>query len=233
MSNFLASMPTAYAAAFSGQDAAEHARVVGRRAAKLAHAESVQTSKGRFVCVVADDRPGLLSLVTDALLAHGLGIRSGMAFCRQPGDGRAEAVDFFVVEQPGSHAGVELDAADLAAFLQSLSELIAEDIRTSARVSATSLPPVPKTRVYFDLEALRRGEHLLFVEAPDSPGLLHAITSALYAQAVRIVSCQIGTEGGVARDQFEVASSDGHPLSSVELGDLQLAVLDALPQRQP
>ena len=227
-------MPAAYAAAFTAQEAAEHARIVGRRAARLAHAESVKTASGSCVCVVADDRPGLLSLVTDALLVQGVGIRSGVAFCRQRPDGRAEAVDFFVLERPGSDVGVELelDAADLAAFLQSLSELISEDIQAIARVSSASVPPTPKSRVYFELEALRRGEQVLLVEAPDSPGLLHAITSALYAQTVRILSCQIGTEGGVARDRFEVASSDGRPLGSVELCDVQLAVLDALPQRQ-
>jgi UTP:GlnB (protein PII) uridylyltransferase len=70
---------------------------------------------------------------------------------------------------------------------------------------------------------------VLLVEAPDSPGLLHAIASALHVQGARILACQIGTEGGLARDRFEVASIDGQPLSAADLCDIQLAVLESLP----
>jgi UTP:GlnB (protein PII) uridylyltransferase len=70
------------------------------------------------------------------------------------------------------------------------------------------------------------------VEAPDSEGLLHGITSALFAQGVRILSCEIGTHAGVARDRFEIASVTGEPLSSVDLCDIQLAVLDSLPRER-
>lgn len=221
--DLLASMPASYLAAFSPSQIAEHARIVARRGRRLAHAELCQSENGCLVCVVAEDRPGLLALVTDALLVHGLGIRSAQAFCRQRPDGGAEAVDFLALRP-------ELEAASLAGFLETLTELIEEDIEASRRVSAPQSLQSTPTRVYFELEALRRNEYILLVEAPDSEGLLHAITSALYAQGARILTCQIGTEGDVARDRFELASASGQPPSGLELCDWQLAVLDALPR---
>ena len=72
---FLESMPAAYARVFTIRDVEQHAGVVARRGTQLAHAEAGHTSSGPLVvCVVADDRPGLLSLVTDALLVHGFSI---------------------------------------------------------------------------------------------------------------------------------------------------------------
>ncbi len=44
--------------------------------------------------MVAEDRPGLLALVTDALLTQGMAIQSARAFCRVVAKDRDEAVDF-------------------------------------------------------------------------------------------------------------------------------------------
>jgi UTP:GlnB (protein PII) uridylyltransferase len=233
MTDFLDTMPAAYRGAFGADEAAEHACIVARRGTGLAHAELCQARNGSVVCLVTDARPGLLVLVTDALLVHGFGIRRAQAYSRVRPDGRAEAVDFLELHQSGPRApdGVSssLEAWELEAFLQTLTELIVEDIRASSRPSAAPVKSVPQVRVYFELEALRRDEYVLLVEAPDSPGLLHAIASALHVQGARILACQIGTEGGLARDRFEVASIDGQPLSAADLCDIQLAVLESLP----
>jgi UTP:GlnB (protein PII) uridylyltransferase len=228
MKEFLASMPSAYARAFTRDEVAAHARIALRRGAALAHAESCQGGSRSLVCVVADDRPGLLALLTDALLVQRVGIRSAQVFCRTRPDGATEAVDF--LELQAGRTGTSFEAAELDAFVQTLSELIAEDIQASARPSSAPVRAAPAARAYFELEALRRNQYVLLVEAPDSQGLLHGITSALHAQGVRITSCQIGTEAGIARDRFELASVDGQRLTAVELCDLQLAVLDSLPR---
>ena len=232
MTEFLDSMPVAYARAFSAQEMAEHAQIVQRRGTRIAHAETCASGRGALVCVVADDRPGLLALVTDALLVHGLSVRSAQVYCRKRSDGLAEAVDFFELQPPQVASDeVEIGASDLAAFVQTLSELIAEDVLAASRASVPP-PPVagpPATRVYFELDALRRGEFSLLVQAPDSEGLLNAITNALHGQSVRILASEIRTEGGVARDRFELESSDGEPLNAVRLCDIQQAVREALP----
>ena len=228
MTDFLASMPPAYGRAFASAEVAEHARIVARRGHALAHAEFCKVAGGSVVCVVADDRPGLLALLTDALLVHNVGIRSAQVYCRTRADGATEAVDFLDLHQP--EVGPGFDVSELESFLHTLTELIAEDIRVTSRPSGVPVRSAPSARAYFELEALRRNQYVLLVEAPDTQGLLHGITSALYAQGVRILACQIGTEAGTARDRFEIANINGDRLSGVDLCDIQLAVLDSLPR---
>lgn len=230
MKEFLVSMPEAYGQVFAPAESAEHAAVVARRGGRVAHAELCRAGGRELVCLVADDRPGLLSLITDALLTHGWSIVSAHAFCRTRADGVVEGLDFLELgPSRASDAEFRLDPAEVDAFAQTLVELILEDIRASSRLSAS--PIRPRTRVYFELGALQRGQHTLYVETPDSDGVLHAITSALYAQGARIIGCQIGTEGGMARDRFELSSENGEPWSGAELCDIQFAVLEALPRR--
>jgi len=230
MTDFRASMPAAYARAFGLLEIGEHARIVARRGEASVHAELWTGQNGARVCVVAEDRPGLLALVTDALLVHGLGIKSAQIYCRTRADGRAEAVDFFELEdaKPNGSSFV-FGTEELAAFSQTLSELIVEHALAAERVSQAPKPRAPAARVYFELEALRRGELVLLVEAPNSEGLLNAITSALHVQGVRILTAEIRTENGLARDRFDLASSDGSELTAIRACDIQQAVLAALP----
>lgn len=221
-------MPVAYATAFTASEVADHAEVVARRGSLLVHAELCVGPSGEQVCVVAEDRPGLLALVTDALLVHGLSIRNAKVYCRKRADGRSEAVDFFQLKQ--TKGDVSIGAAELEAFLQTLSELVAEDVLAKSRPSQAPPSNAPTTRVYFDLEALRRGDVTLLVEAPDTEGLQNAITNALHAQNVHIRASEISTDSGVAHDRFELVSNDPQLLSAVRLCDIQQAVHAALPK---
>jgi [protein-PII] uridylyltransferase len=230
MTEFLDTMPAAYARAFTTSEVFDHAKIVARRGAHLVHAEICVSPSGEQICVVADDRPGLLALVTDALLVHGLSIRNAKVYCRQRADGQSEAVDFFQLQHAKGDLDAAVGAAELSAFLQTLSELVAEDVLAASRPSAPPSPSSPATRVYFDLEALRRGDATLLVEAPDTEGLLNAITNALHAQNVHIRASEIRTEGGVAHDRFDLVSSDSQLLSAVRLCDIQQAVHAALPK---
>ncbi len=228
---FLESMPAAYAQAHSLRDAENHARIVARRGSLLAHAELGTADSGStFLCVVADDRPGLLSLVTDALLVHGFSITSAQVYCRQDQQGELEAVDFFWLESTRD-AGKEIEAAEVASFAQTLRDLISEEQVVSQPSSERDTVPVPMerpTRVYFEIEALRRDELVLVVETPEFAGLLLAVSSALHAQALQIVGSEVKTEHGVARDRFTVEGRAGKPLSAERLYDVQHAVQTAI-----
>src|SRR3982750_2637627 len=130
MNPFAATMPDAYEHLYGSSEIAEHAGIVSRRGTRLVHAELWQSLKGPLLCVVAEDRPGLLALVTDALLAQGMALQSARAFCREVGKDRVEAVDFLELRGPGGADDVSahLNVDALHAFAQSLSELIAEDM---------------------------------------------------------------------------------------------------------
>jgi UTP:GlnB (protein PII) uridylyltransferase len=228
MNEFLKTMPAAYARAFGVAEVTEHARIVNARGSQLVHAEICAGRTDSLVCVVADDRPGLLALVTDALLVHGLGVQGAQVYCRVRADGQAEAVDFFRLQPPAS-GEVDIGPAEVAAFLQTLSELVTEETLASSRSSAPPPPARSSTRVYFELEALRRGKHVLLVEAPDSQGLLNAVTNALHGQGARILASEIRTVNDTVYDRFEIESSDSQPLTDTRLCDIQLSVHAALP----
>ena len=235
---FISSMPVAYARAFTRREVEEHASIVQRRAGQLAHAEAFRGAGERtFVCVVADDQPGLLSFVTDALLVHGLSVTNAEVFCRRCGDGKLEAVDFFCLEsaRPGSKE-MAVEPAELHSFAQTLRELIAEDQLISQQPNDRDTIPVPgpkPSRVYFELDALRRGEYVLIVEAPDFAGLLFAITSALHGQGIRITASQIRTDDGVAKDKFQLESLGARSMTAERLCDVQQAVLSAVQAGAP
>lgn len=236
MIGFVATMPAVYERLYGAQECAEHAAIVSRRAGRLVHAELWQSSKGPVLCVVAEDRPGFLALVTDTLLMQGMAIKSARAFCRVAGQDSLEAVDFLELHELGSAGGTpaRLDSEALPAFVQSLTELIGNELAPRGAQSPDTLPPsdgVRTTRVYFEREPPGEGRYLLVVEAPDSDGLLHAISSALLAQGVRIMACEIRTLNGRASDRFEVEPVSRQFLRDSELCDVQLAVLDALPSR--
>ena len=233
MNQFLGTMPAAYERLYSAGEVAEHAAIVSRRAGRPVHAELWQSAKGPQLCIVAEDRPGLLALVTDALLAQGMAIQSARAFCREVGKDKVEAVDFLELRALGGSgdATAQLDGDGLQAFAQSLSELITDDLARSPSIAPSS-DAEPGTRVYFERQSPNEGTYLLVVDAPDSVGLLHAVSSALHAKGLRILACEIRTVGGRARDRFEVEPSSQRGLNDVALCDVQLAVLDALPSRR-
>lgn len=234
MNLFAATMPTAYARLYGAGEVAEHAAIVSRRGTRPVHAELWQSARGPQLCVVAEDRPGLLALVTDALLAQGMGVQSARAFCRQVSKERVEAVDFLELHALGGSDDVatQLDADGLQAFAQSLSELIADETAERGAASAAPAQTEAMTRVYFERQSLDDGRYLLVIDAPDSDGLLHAVSSALHAKGMRIMACEIRTLAGRARDRFEIEPSPPRGLGDAELCDVQLAVLDALPSRR-
>src|SRR5687767_2499536 len=73
---FARSMPPSYASVYSSDEIAEHAAIVERRGNRPALAERWRSLEngGAIVCVVADDQPGFLSLVSAALHLHELDV---------------------------------------------------------------------------------------------------------------------------------------------------------------
>jgi UTP:GlnB (protein PII) uridylyltransferase len=236
VAEFLDSMPAAYARAFSAREVGEHAAIVARRGSALAHVETWRGAADRpLVCVVADDQPGLLSFVSDALLSHGLSVKSAQIYCRRCRDGALEAVDFFQLElASAAQRGDAIEPAELASFTQTLNELIAEDRLASRASRERDTIPVPRarpSRFYFDLDALRDGELVLIVETPDFAGLLLSITSALHGQGIRILASDIRTESGFALDRFTLETTGAEPLDAARLCDIEQAVRAAVQTR--
>lgn len=228
-------MPVSYRMAFSSSDARQHAAIVARRGARPIHAELWRNlpSGGATLCIVAEDRPALLSVIGAGLVEFGLDVTSAEIYCRTPSGRPVEAVDLFWVratEANGKERAIEPDEiVDLCARLE---QLVSEPVRLE-RLGANgeSLPPlepIPTSRVFFENKALESGLNVLVVEAHDRPGLLLSLVRVLHRQGVDIVASEIRTEGHHVRDRFTVVDGRGAPLTPERRTTLEEAVRRAL-----
>src|SRR5215472_3598114 len=90
---FASSMPTRYGVLFDPRAVRRHAEIAHRRGKRPAYAE-VWRALGdgtAALCVVADDRPGLLSAIAAALVSHNLDVITALVFSRSTGAGDLEA----------------------------------------------------------------------------------------------------------------------------------------------
>ncbi|HEY5146230.1 MAG TPA: hypothetical protein VII82_05660 [Polyangiaceae bacterium] len=235
---FRASMPDRYLNAFDRAAVSEHAAIVARRAGAPAHLEiwrqpRQQADGVRVLCVVADDRPGLLSFISAALVIHGMDVLSAQAYTRRvPGQATSEAVDFLWLRRDAGvdHAMpvVDVDIERIGALLRQLisGELSIESAVERARSSRT-VPPGASTRVTFDEDA-DEGLAVLTVETFDRPGLLLAITLALFRANVQIIASDAVTRDAAVVDRFTIAELDGSPIRRNRRGVVQIEVLGAV-----
>jgi [protein-PII] uridylyltransferase len=153
------------------------------------------------------------------------------AYCRRREDGQDEAVDLLLIRRLPNARGAVLPIRDrdVALMGETLDALVrgratfdgAVRFARAIRASAAS------TRVRFEDDE-REGITVLLVETTDRPGLLLAVTRALFAQRVQIVGSHVTTDRGQARDRFLVTELEGAPLKSARRLAIHAAVLAAL-----
>jgi [protein-PII] uridylyltransferase len=233
MSSFQASMPERYRDAFDLQAIRDHAAIVARRAGAPVHVEIWQRlpKGGAIVCVVADDRPGLLSLISASLVAHQMDVVAAHAYTRvHPDTGRGEAVDFLWLQRDAA-LPLPVRQGDVTRIAEMLRALVTGETTIEAvirRVRAPRpAPPGASTRVTFD-ETADDGLVVLTVETFDRPGLLLTITQALFRAGVQIVATDATTRSGRVVDQFTIAEIDGSPIRPPRRGVVQMEVLSAI-----
>jgi len=232
---YVASMPAEYRGAFDLDATRAHAGVVRRRGDRSTHVEIWRELSERAVaiCVVADDRPGLLSRISGALVAQRIDVVSAHAYCRLREDGAVEAVDLLWIRRlPGPTGTIApIRARDVLALGETIDRVAAgndADEGSGAPTSApASLPGAGSARVRFETDA-HDGSTMLTVEAVDRPGLLLAVTQALFRAEVQIVGLRATTERGCAVDRFKLIDAGGTPLRRERLFALQIAILGAI-----
>ena len=235
----VASMPPAYPQIFERRDIAEHMSIVEARRGRRAYAAAWRQLPGAIliVCIVADDVPGLLSLVSAAFVSHHLDVTSAQIFCRPISVG-IEAVDFFWLKRARpSRLPQHIDDSEIASVSRMLDELVGEEkqarqlaVKELARV-APELPVRP--RVFYDTRALRRGVVILNVVTPDRAGLLLAITLSFVQQGLEVVASEVRTDQGVASDRFTLRDPSGAALSANRLAEIQRQIIAALKTDPP
>ncbi len=213
---FISSMPDPYPEEHVEEEVRAHAEIVSRRGSSLVHLEPCPGpdagEEGVWLCVVTDDRPGLLSLLSAAIAAHSLDVLSAAVYTRSRPGLPDEAVDLFSVRRLGPVRDA-LDVSDLAPIKKTMIALLRGELpveRLERHAADTSRPSKrPETAIYFHSTE----PDLLLVETQDHPGLLLDITLTIFRERLSIIRSHITTIAGVARDEFQLAEIDGSELS--------------------
>jgi len=220
LDTLLASMPDRYLLANVPKSIVQHARVVLERGEQAAHVARVQSRhpEAAELCVVADDRPGLLARIAAAITANRLEVLAAQVYSRPAGD-HVEAVDiFWVRDREGGTGGVEQALSRLARDLEDVcsgrvrpDDLIAERIGPRSPWRERPSPAVP-TEILLDDRASPR-HTIVEVFAKDRPGLLYRLARALHGLGLSIALSKINTEGMRVADVFYVSELDGNKVA--------------------
>ncbi len=229
---FVASMPPAYRAAFDEETVAQHAAIVLRRGGRACWVEAWRELPGRTLalCIVADDQPGLAARITAALAAADLDVVDAHAYGRTLASGRVEAVDLFWVRRRDERGEpVALRAAEVEEVQVAIEAVLAgRPVPVPRRPSLAPPDDGAPGSVRVRFERTGRDVVVLTVVAPDRPGLLLALTGALFRADVQIVALRATSEDGVVSDRFELAEIDGSSLSEERVRALQPVVFEAI-----
>jgi [protein-PII] uridylyltransferase len=212
----LACLPERYFLANRPESIVHHARVVEERAGRGACVARVPSRhpEAAELCVVADDRPGLLASIAAALTASRLEVLNAEVYSHPVGAER-EALDlFWVRDRDGGTAGVEQALPRLARDLDDVcsgrvgpAELLRLRTGSTSPWRERPSPAVP-TEILFDDRASTR-HTVVEVYAKDRAGLLYTLAQALHELGLTITLSKIHTEGARVADVFYVSELGG------------------------
>lgn len=229
---FASSMPTRYGVLFDPRAIRRHAAIAHRRGKRPAYAE-VWRALGdgtAALCVVADDRPGLLSAIAAALVSHNLDVITALVFSRSTGAADLEAVDFLWVRRSISSDTAVIGADEAHSIGEVLSAILAGTIsieEIASRTAPSSPLADPRVDVRFD-PSDEDGRAVMLVEAPDRPGMLLTITRELFQHGAQIARSLVRTADGRAYNRFELSEFSGQALSAERREQIRAAVVAAL-----
>jgi [protein-PII] uridylyltransferase len=234
---FAASMPPGYRVLFELRSVRLHAGVAYRRRSATARAEVWRALPDGSValCVVADDRPGLLSAIAAALTSHRLDVITALVFSRVLPDGRSEAVDLLWVRRDRDDDVAPIDDEEAVSVGEILGAILSGRVSVEQIASrhAAAGPVVPCAVDVRFRETDQDGRAVLVVEAPDRPGMLLTITFELFKQGAQITRSLVRTVDGRAYNEFELTEFSGAVLSCGRRAEIRCAVIAALSLRDP
>jgi UTP:GlnB (protein PII) uridylyltransferase len=231
--SFAASLPESYRGNFDSSAIAAHARIARERESAPANIGSFFSNRvpGAAICVVADDRPGLLATISAALVLCNLDVIEAEAYTRRVAGQHDEAVDiFWVRHESGGEPRLALSHEETRQLCQTLIGLIEGklDRRRVDPSARSAVTPAAKETVVRFIEGEDGTFATLEVETFDRSGLLLSLSQALFSQRVQIVGSQVKTRGGRVFDRFHIVEFDNKPISPARRLEIQVAILSAI-----
>jgi [protein-PII] uridylyltransferase len=230
---FAASLPESYRRNFGPAAMAQHAALArGRENARAAVGLFSSDKEGTALCVIAEDRPGLLATISAAFVICELDVIEAEAYTRRVAGHHDEAVDvFWVRERDPQKRGHGFPPARVERLREVLVGLIEGKLSTPPPGAQPGIvlptPSSTETVVRF-LEAHDGSFATLEVETGDRSGLLLALSQALFKQRVQIVTSQVKTVNNRVYDRFNIVEFDGSPITPARRLEIQVAVLAAI-----
>lgn len=229
---FASSLPESYRRNFDGRAMAAHFAIAEARGDELVSVGCFPSSRpGTALCVVAEDRPGLLATISASLVLARLDVIEAEAYTRRRPDFTDEAVDIFWVRHDPPELRKEPIGPEHVAQLKSTLAGLLEGKLDRSRIGEpsrpTQTPSAVETVVRF-IEGSDGSFATLEVETGDRSGLLLALSQALFNQRVQIIASQVKTTGTRVFDRFSIVEFDGSPINTTRRLEIQVAVLSAV-----
>ena len=233
LEEFAATLPASYRRNFDARAVHAHRELSSARGPALVRIGPFPSSKpGTALCVVAEDRPGLLATISAALVLSRLDVIEAEAYTRRQPGHPDEAVDiFWVRHDPPELRREPVSLEDVSVLSETLTNLLTGKVDSATLSEPSIRPPATpsstETVVRF-IEAEDGSFATLEVETGDRSGLLLALAQALFKQRVQIISSQVRTTGTRVYDRFSIVELDGSPITTGRRLEIQVAVLTAV-----
>jgi [protein-PII] uridylyltransferase len=233
--DFISSMPVRYSQTFTRAVTEQHARTVWARRKRIVNVGAFKSPgrRGTALTVVAKDRPGLLAIISLAMVTCGLDIIEAEVFTRTCADSsdpeEQEAVDLFWVRRQPPHDYIPVGAADIRKLRDTL---IAFMKRAPSELlplleSGYYTPASTGTSLRF-LEDQEGRFTTLEIETNDRSGLMLSVCQALFGEGIQILGSRIKTITGRVFARFEVAELSERPIELARRHLIKLAILHAV-----
>ena len=196
----------------------EHAAIAVRRGSAPAHAEIWRRlpQGAAIVCLVAEDRPGLVASLATALTAQSIDILAAHVYSRS-GPSGAEAVEFLWLRRDEAVAPTLLEN-DVARFADLLSGLLNGELRIDGRVGAERHLPSPDVATLVRVEPGEesRKPALFSLGVPARAGIFRAVHQAVLRANFQVIAHRrVGAPGGRESLRFAILDADGRAPTSI------------------
>jgi UTP:GlnB (protein PII) uridylyltransferase len=228
-------MPARYALIFDRGVVEQHARTAWARRERIVNVGQFKSPgrRGSALSVVAKDRPGLLAIISLAMVTCGLDIIEAEVFTRrytgEAGMSVDEAVDLFWVRRQQPQDGSAIKMADILKLRDTLAGFMK---RASSDLFPTlehgyDTPSATGASLRF-LEDVDGRFTTFEIETNDRSGLMLSVCQALFAEGIQIVGSRVKTIAGRVFARFEVAELTERPIELGRRHSIKLAILYAV-----
>ncbi len=232
--HFVSGLPERYFYANHAESILEHAIFAQGAEQRVASIRRGAESHPYFeLWVVADDRPGLLAMVTATLCRAKLKVRSAQVYSWLGRGGSSRSLDIFWVRGPEDPDKVRRLLTKLERELESIlaGAVDAAELERKALQGARSaqlLRPRFPTEVNVDNKSASNYT-IIDVITQDRPGLLFCLSNALQRAGLSIWFAKINTEGERVIDVFYVSGSSGHKIvDPAQMEGIRQAIVSAV-----